>query len=124
MTDLLTSLRSRNVLRCQTDFHHDIESWSVLEWAGAMSGEAGEATNFAKKITRGDFDVDAQLTRKGVTQSAAKHLADEVADTVIYADLLCARVGVSLAEAIVRKFNATSEERGSAIRLADSDSVK
>lgn len=117
MTDLLTRLRSQNVLRCQRDFKHDIGSWSVLEWAGSMAGEAGEAANFAKKITRGDFAADAVLTLKGVTQTAAEHLADEVADTVIYGDLLCARIGTSLAKAIVRKFNATSAEHGSDILL-------
>src|SRR5882724_4498362 len=27
---------------------HSLASWSPLEWAGAMCGEAGEAANFAK----------------------------------------------------------------------------
>lgn len=117
MTDLLRELQEKNVARCERDFKHRLLDWSALEWAGAMAGEAGEATNFAKKLTRGDFKLDDPMTRKGVTQSARLHLADEVADMVIYADLLCTYAGTSLREALVRKFNATSVERGSTIRL-------
>lgn len=114
---VLERLSPVNAERCQISFRHVIRSWSPLEWAGAMAGEAGEAANLAKKITRGDFAEADVLTIKGVTQTAAEHLADEIADAVIYGDLLCTRVGVNLAEAIVRKFNATSRERGSGYTL-------
>lgn len=98
-----------------------------------MCGEAGEAANLAKKIKRGDFKPFDQLTIKGITQTAAEHLADEVADVIIYADLMLARVELEargnllpfagpdyrtdLRQAVIRKFNRVSAERGSKIRL-------
>ena len=118
MRDLFDELREANVVRCERDFKHPIQSWSPLEWAGAMSGEAGETANLAKKVTRGDFRLDDNLTIDGVTQSVAEHLADEVADVVIYADLLLARCnGVPLRDAIIRKFNHISKRRGSKVTL-------
>ena len=44
-------------------------------------------------------------------------IADELADTVIYADLLCHRLGLSLGKAVQRKFNATSAKVGSEVTL-------
>lgn len=41
----------------------------------------------------------------------------ELADHIIYADLLAARLGVNLEAAVVRKFNAVSTMRKSSIRL-------
>lgn len=118
MIDLLDELREVNVIRCETPkekggFGHLLYSWSVLEWAGAMAGEAGEAANLAKKITRGDFKGLNLIDRKGTIASPDMHLAFEIADTIIYADLLCALLGQSLRDVIIRKFNQTSVERGS-----------
>lgn len=104
-------LRQVNLQRCETPrpegFGHLLDEWSILEWAGAMAGEAGEAANAAKKLRRGD-PGEAGLVRK---------LMDELADTVIYADLAAARVRKSLAGAVIRKFNQTSEEKGSSFVL-------
>lgn len=59
-----------------------------------MAGEMGETCNAVKKLRRGDGNVEA--------------VADEIADTIIYADLLCERLGINLEHAIIRKFNRTS----------------
>lgn len=96
-------LREKNALRCEEVFH-PIASWSPTDWACAAAGEIGEACNLVKKLRRGET-------------VPANWIADELADAVIYADLLCTRLGMSLEEAIVRKFNAVSDRRGSAVKL-------
>lgn len=86
----------------------DGSDWTILEWVAAMCGEAGEAANVAKKIRRGDTPL------AGGGQEA---LADELADTVIYADLAATRAGINLGEAVRRKWNKTSEKIGYSGRL-------
>lgn len=96
-------LRYQNVARCQ-DVFHDVHAWSPTDWACAMAGECGEACNIVKKYRRGE-DISAEA------------LGDELADLVIYADLLAARLGIDLGAAVVRKFNAVSDKRFSMIKL-------
>lgn len=98
MTQLtFAALRAANVKRCHECFH-PLPDWSPLEWAGAMAGEAGEAANLCKKVRRLE-EVDP-----------AK-IGEEIADTIIYADLLAARLGINLEDAVRRKFNAVSRRR-------------
>jgi len=80
-----------------------LADWSEERWALAMIGEAGEACNAVKKMIRGDGSREA--------------VAEEAADVVIYLDLLLAKLGLSLHDAVRAKFNRTSEERGSPHRL-------
>jgi len=89
----------------------DGSDWTLLEWAGAMCGEAGEAANVAKKLRRGDIHLVAG------NPTGRKLLADEIADTVIYADLLATQAGISLGDAVREKFNETSKKVGSSVRL-------
>ena len=96
-------LREKNVARCEQVFH-TLENWSLTDWATALAGEVGEACNLIKKRRRGET-VNTE------------DIVDELADTVIYADLLAARLGVSLAEAVRRKFNEVSDRRNSDIRM-------
>lgn len=99
-SDFATHLRSLNADRCVKHFH-PLGEMTVLEWAGAMAGEAGEAANKAKKL---------RFRRAGVT---ADDVAEEVADTVIYADLLLASMGAPRLDVVVRrKFNRRSAELG------------
>lgn len=95
-------------------WHPDgIEEWSALEWAGAMCGEAGEAANAAKKLKRLEGHIasinheDRHITN--IIQAKAA-IADECADTVLYALLLMSRVGVDAESCIQRIFNAKSKE--------------
>jgi NTP pyrophosphatase (non-canonical NTP hydrolase) len=97
----LKRLRKLSVERCEQYFF-PINHWSVLEWAGAAAGEAGETANVAKKIKRGDKNP----------WILKDQLADEIADTVIYLDLLCASEGIDLEDAIRHKFNKVSQEHG------------
>lgn len=96
-------LRSANVQRCE-DVFHQLDSWSPTDWACAAAGEMGEACNLIKKLRRGE---DISLTDVGY----------ELADTVIYLDLLAARLGINLGEAVREKFNIVSDRRGSEVRL-------
>lgn len=82
------ALRAANLERCRHGFHHEIDSWSLSDWAVAVGGEVGEALNVVKKLNR---ERDGIV---GNTRSAAEllgDLQDELADVVIYLDLTCAR---------------------------------
>lgn len=84
--------------------HGGLESWSALEWAAAMAGEAGEACNAAKKLKRIEDQIANINLEDGRSLTDVEHasatIVDEVADTVIYGVLLAERVGLDLEEAI------------------------
>lgn len=97
------TLNAANIVRCVRTFH-PLTDWTPTDWATALAGECGEACHLIKELRCGD---DIRPT----------DVADELADVVIYADLLCARLCTSLEAAVVRKFNEVSERKGSKIRL-------
>jgi NTP pyrophosphatase (non-canonical NTP hydrolase) len=104
-------LRDRNVSRCEEVFHK-LDDWSPTDWATAMAGECGEACNLIKKLRRldgADKNLDSDQQRGEFILDTAK----ELADLVIYADLLAARLGIDLGEAVVQKFNEVSAKRNS-----------
>jgi len=86
-----------------------------IEWTGSnpdtqpdlsfrgneLAGETGEACNVIKKLERERHGWRGSRDTK-------EHLADELADVIICADLVAIAAGVDLATALVRKFNATS----------------
>lgn len=72
--------------------------WSDSDWLEATVGELGEYANLRKKLRRGDLTED----------EARPMLADELADVVIYLDILASRLGIDLGAAVARKFNRTS----------------
>ena len=96
-------LRAANVQRCE-DVFHPLHEWSPTDWATAVAGEVGEACNLIKKIRRGE-SIDVDL------------IAAELADAVIYIDLLAARLDIDLGEAVREKFNQVSIKRKCRIRL-------
>lgn len=105
-----------NLERCLEWHPGGLTDWSLLEWAGAMCGEAGEAANEAKKIKRVDDGIvgggDAQ-TRE---QLVAK-LRKEIGDVYLYLDLLAQAAGLRLEDCVVDAFNRTSEKQGFPQRL-------
>ena len=103
----LEVLRIANERRTEQEFHR-IMDWSPTDWATAFGGEVGEALNKIKKLRRGE-------------NIATEDIGDELADSLIYMDLLANRLGINLSEAVIRKFNRKSEEIGSDIRLLDED---
>lgn len=86
----------------------DGSDWTPLEWCGACLGELGELANLLKKLRRGDVTLD----------EIRGAVADEIADVLIYLDLLAFQVGVDTTRATIDKFNRTSERVGSGIRLS------
>lgn len=86
------------------------DDWSGPEWGNALAGEAGEACNVLKKMHRG-------LPEDPSGEEAKQALAHELADVVCYADLVAARFGIDLGEAVREKFNIVSDRRGTDIKL-------
>jgi NTP pyrophosphatase (non-canonical NTP hydrolase) len=108
-------LRVRNVKRCETSFH-PIDSWSPADWATAMAGECGEACNQVKKLRR--LDDGKQLANIPASrEDIINSIGDELADLVIYADLLAERLGISLARKVSSKFNFVSDRVGSDVKI-------
>ncbi len=111
----LSELRAANVERCEQVFH-PLLSWSPTDWACAMAGEAGEACNEVKKLRR---MADGTNTAKDpqTESEAVAAIGQELADTIIYADLLAARLGIDLSAAIRDKFNEVSRRMNSTVMI-------
>lgn len=101
---MLDRLRKLNLERVPY-FGHTLNSWSPLEWAGAMAGEVGEACNIAKKMRRLKDGCSVNTPEQTVL---VDNLAEELADIIIYADILAASLNISLEDAIRSKFNKVS----------------
>ena len=112
----MNQFSATNLQRCEAPdgFNHPIGDWSLSDWMTATLGELGEASNVAKKLNR---------VRDGITGNAEtpdelrEMLADEIADTFIYLDLLAQSQGINLANAVSAKFNRTSDKIGCEIKL-------
>lgn len=100
-------LRDANTLRCEKAFH-PLYAWTPMDWACAMAGEAGEVCNAVKKLRRHEDGTNTVLDPE-TSQACINAIAQEAADTVIYLDLLCARLGIDLGEAVREKFNEVSD---------------
>jgi hypothetical protein len=115
-------LRRANVARCE-DVFHSLNNWSVNDWSCATVGEIGEAVevfgkilqilNTAKKLRRSEQGTFNNET----LEQLIKQLTNEIADIIIYADLLAARLKIDLAKAVIVKFNEVSDKRGSNIKI-------
>lgn len=98
-----------NKTRCESPlgFNKRLGDWTLSDWMVATLGELGEAANVAKKLNRvrdgtpGNTETEEELRSK---------LADELADTFIYLDLLVQSQGLGLEEIVKAKFNKTSEK--------------
>ena len=111
-----SELRVTNVQRCEQVFHK-IHDWSPTDWACAMAGESGETCNAVKKLRRMDDGTNTAKDPQTI-EEAVNLIADELADTIIYADLLAARLNIDLGAAVTRKFNIVSDRMKSTVYLA------
>ncbi len=111
----LSILRLMNVKRCEEVFH-PLNDWTPTDWACAMAGEAGEVCNAVKKLRR---LADGTNTAKDpqTESDAIKAIGAELADTIIYCDLLAARLGLDLSVEVQAKFNEVSRRMNSTVRL-------
>lgn len=89
----------------------DGSDWPPASWLQAVIGELGEYANLRKKVERGDLTLD----------EARPLLADELADVVIYLDILASQLGVDLGEAVMSKWNRTSEKVGAPLYIDAED---
>lgn len=88
----------------------DGSDWSAADWLTATMGELGEAANNIKKVRRGDFTLE----------ESREKISHELADTIIYLDLLANRLGIDLEQAVTKKWNLVSERIGSSLRIGES----
>jgi NTP pyrophosphatase (non-canonical NTP hydrolase) len=70
-----------------------------------LGGEVGEVLNVVKKLER------ERLGMRG-SRDTLEHLAEELGDVVICADLVASMYGIDLWKATRDKFNATSDKVG------------
>ena len=100
-----------NRRRCESTrgFNHKSGDWSLSDWMTATLGELGEAANVAKKLNRERDGIPGNVETLGQLR---QNLADEIADTFIYLDLLAQSQGIVLENAVLDKFNRTSVKIG------------
>ena len=101
------NLRTANLNRFNDfgdKYPYNPNSWGLTEWAVAIAGEAGEMCNLVKKRNRGQ-DIPAA------------ELGKELADMVIYIDLMAHALGFDLGELVKEKFNEVSGRIGSEVEL-------
>ena len=105
------SFSEQNKRRCEhpKGFNHKLESWSISDWMTATLGELGEAANVVKKLNR---VRDVMPGNKETPEQLQLMLADEIADTFIYLDLLAQRCGFHLDQIVLNKFCETSVKIG------------
>lgn len=109
MTFAEFSAMNRRRSEAPDGFNHRLDEWSMSDWFTATMGELGEAANIAKKLNRirdaipGNTETEADLRQA---------LADELADTFIYLDLLAQSQGIDIGPAVISKFGRTSIKIG------------
>lgn len=95
------------------------DQWSGGDWSNAMCGEAGEAANVVKKLRRHETGGVVQYNTPSPAELHGA-LGMELADVVIYADLLALYYNVDLGHAVTEKFNLVSMAQGFPERLTGS----
>ena len=101
-------LRRAHDLRDASTFKH-YDSWTPTDWGCALAGEVGELCNKIKKL-----HLDPTRRGRDVTSD---DIAEELADVVLYADLIAAVFKIRLCESIRKKFNVVSERYEARERL-------
>ena len=112
----LKTLRQVNVERMHR--YPSCSGWNLLEWAGALCGEAGELANFCKKHLLVNGPTSLSSPEGAERERLRQEIGKEIADVLIYADLLAYEAGFDLWPLIVAKFNEVSERRGYPERLS------
>lgn len=106
----LGALRRANVRRARRWHADDDAGWTGADWSNAMCGEAGEAANVVKKLRRSE--TGKQGRNDPPPDVLRSMLGAELADTIIYADLLAEHYDIDLTAAVIEKFNAVSDREG------------
>jgi NTP pyrophosphatase (non-canonical NTP hydrolase) len=91
----------------------DGSDWSPAQWLQAVIGELGEYANERKKFERGDLTAEEFQIKAG----------KELADVLIYLDILAAQLGLDLGFEVAKKFNEVSDRVGSTIFINERSTV-
>lgn len=110
----LAELRAANIARAPDFNAGDLNDWSPAERGNELAGEVGELCNELKKLLRYGKQYGSDAT---VPLDMLARISDELADVIISADLIGAQLGLDIEAAVRRKFNATSDKIGSAVKL-------
>lgn len=108
------TLRAINQERCGRWHDPETDNWTLGDWGNAFGGEAGELQNVVKKLRRHQSGA-SQAYNTPPTAELIESFAEEVADVLLYLDLLCWKAGMSpvlLEAALQIKFNAVSRAQG------------
>jgi NTP pyrophosphatase (non-canonical NTP hydrolase) len=99
-------LREANKQR-RAEIHPISKKYSELEWTACLCGEAGELANYVKKRSRINYEGDLHKS----------DIKKEIADVLIYLDLIANEYDFDLGECVIEKFNEVSEKYGSNVKL-------
>ena len=100
MKDLkFNELRSINLERSIKSYGHEPSDKPIESWLSWLIDEVGE-------LNQAIYD-----------ESNKEEIADEIADCVIYLDLLSQSIGLNLGEIVRNKFNKTSDKINSDIKI-------
>lgn len=80
------------------------ENWTPADWVTAITGEIGEAANLIKKRKRGD--------EVGISE-----IVKELADVIVYADILLQFYHYDTGAVVAAKFNEVSDRVGSKVKI-------
>lgn len=111
-------LNEKNLERAYVWHEGNIEDWSIMDWCGAAAGELGEALNVVKKLNR-IRDGYVGRSYEADEEELKDKLVEELADTVIYCFLVANRIDRNIENAVIWKFNETSEKFGFDIKLGE-----
>lgn len=106
-------LRTKSIERNKETYDDALNTASLSYFGNALAGEVGETCNLIKKIDR------AKLIDKFTDVIPASEVGKELADIIIYADLIATKLGLSLGECVKQKFNEVSERLGSEVKFDD-----
>lgn len=84
----------------------------LLGYSVAIAAVGGRASNIVKKLAR------ERLGRPG-SRASRDDLADELADLMICTDLLAMHEGINLKDAVIKKFNISSERLDLKTRMVE-----
>jgi len=117
MTLTFAELQAANRALCE-EIYYRLDEWSATDWACAMGGEAGEVLNQVNKLRRLCDGPDKPYNAGIVRSEVIRAIGRELADVVIYADLLASRLRLCLGDCVAETFNATSKAINSSKRIS------
>jgi len=109
MIILPDEIRHLNQERCDR-WHNNKDDWTLGDWGNALAGEVGELCNVVKKIRRHEINASVKYNTPELF-ALLDSFSEEVADVLLYLDLLCWKVGIGpdhLLEILKSKFNEVS----------------